>query len=110
VEEVDCKRARLCSLLASASAWAPLLRTSGLVLDVGHAGHHSAARSSAHGRKFAHQLGYYAGKRDGPRGGQVMQCIAAERPWAAFDQAKASFVAQETSGGERVGRVEPCRV
>jgi hypothetical protein len=39
-----------------------------------------------------------------------VQCIATEGPWAAFDQAKASFVAQETSGGERVGRIEPWRV
>jgi hypothetical protein len=39
-----------------------------------------------------------------------VQCITTEWPWAAFDQAKASFVAQKTSGGERVGRVEPWRV
>jgi hypothetical protein len=39
-----------------------------------------------------------------------MERIAAEWPWSAFDQSKASFVSQETSGGERVSRVESCRV
>lgn len=39
-----------------------------------------------------------------------MERIAAEWPWAALDQSKASFVSQETSGGERVRRIESWRV
>jgi hypothetical protein len=39
-----------------------------------------------------------------------VQRIATKRPWAALDQSKASFVAQKTPGGERVGCVEAWRV
>jgi hypothetical protein len=39
-----------------------------------------------------------------------MQGIASKRPGTAFDQSKASFVSQQTSGGERVGRVLSGRV
>jgi hypothetical protein len=39
-----------------------------------------------------------------------VQRIATERPGPAFYQSKASFIAQQTPGGERVGGVEPWRV
>lgn len=36
-----------------------------------------------------------------------MQRIATEWPWPALDQSKASFVAEESAGGECVRGVEP---
>jgi hypothetical protein len=87
-----------------------IIRTSSLVLYIGDTCNHCTASSSSDRRKFAHEFWYYSREGDGPRSRYIVQRIATEGPWAAFDESKAGFVSQEPSGGECIRRVEAWRV